>query len=910
VLAAPDIDYQWLIGARIRTDGICQRVFNSAGDLVAGKFIVPSFEQIQLLEASEKLWQTQPRMTVRGVLAAAQSNSLPAVAHLAGDVRQSEPDGSWLVDDGTGSFRLQVADGRQLKAGMHVQAFGRCSLATNDSFSLRGVVRRLGGDNGNGLEQLPLLSSVQQIKQMSREDASRGYPVKVRGIITFVWPDAGFFLQDANWSIDVRLNPAAASTVPRIGDYWEVEGNTFVEFAPNIRATHASRIGPGSLPDVVHPNWGQLTDGSLDAQYIEVQGIVSRVEKKSLFLLTWGGRIEVKLPELSTELLEHFEGALVRARGCLIPGRDIVTQQVKLGEFELRNASVAVDEPAPTDVFALPLKHAAGLLLFDAHASPIQRVKLTGTVLQQRDGIIYFLDENVGVRMMPKLAVILHPGTRIQVVGFPDLNGPSPLLRDAVVRAVGTGPLPKAVQLTGDLLENRFDATRVKLDGALMSRRTRGGDQILEMRSGTRIWLARLALTDDLLPPLVVGSELRLTGVYAAQGGGIHEAGGLPAAFELLLNGPADVAILKTPSWWTAGHALLVACGLLAVLLLAFGWISVLHRLVDQRTMELKQEVDDHKRTALELEEKTTMLTREIEERVRMEAEVEHGHKQLLTTSRLAGMAEVATSVLHNVGNVMTNVNVLSAAIVEYVRNSKISSVARLAELLGRNRADLPRFFVEDERGRKLPEYCDRLATHLGDEQNLLLDKVRVLNENIQHINEIVEMQQNYAKVSGVRERLAPEEVVDAAIRMHGQSLERHAIKLTRDFKTVPVLTLDRHKVLQILFNLLENAKHACLQGNPPDKRVVVGLRENLYGFVEISVADNGIGIPRENLKRIFGQGFSTRKDGHGFGLHSSILAAQDMGGGLTASSDGTGQGARFMLEIPVAPPPEKKSKL
>jgi C4-dicarboxylate-specific signal transduction histidine kinase len=298
------------------------------------------------------------------------------------------------------------------------------------------------------------------------------------------------------------------------------------------------------------------------------------------------------------------------------------------------------------------------------------------------------------------------------------------------------------------------------------------------------------------------------------------------------------------------------------------------------------------------------MLTREIEERVRMEAEVERGHKQLLVTSRLAGMAEVATSVLHNVGNVMTGVNVLGSSIVEHVRNSRIPSLARLGELLSANRNELLPFLTEDERGRKLPDYVQKLGSHLAEEQSVLLEKVKVLNESIHHINEIVAMQQDYAKVSGVWETLSPEDVVQDALRMHGESLKRHGIALETRFASLPVITVDRHKVLQILFNLLENAKHAVLQQNPPDKKIVVTLEPAPGDMIRITVVDNGMGIPPENLTRIFGQGFSTRKDGHGFGLHSSVLAAQDLGGKLTAHSDGPGRGATFYLEIPMHPKP------
>jgi len=172
-------------------------------------------------------------------------------------------------------------------------------------------------------------------------------------------------------------------------------------------------------------------------------------------------------------------------------------------------------------------------------------------------------------------------------------------------------------------------------------------------------------------------------------------------------------------------------------------------------------------------------------------------------------------------------------------------------------------------------------------------------------------MQQNFAKVSAMLETLPPEEVAEDALRMHGESLKRHDIQLVRDFEKIPPVTMDRHQVLQILFNLLENAKYACLQDGAPGKRIVMSLKRTATGFVRLTVSDNGMGIPPENLTRIFRQGFSTRKDGHGFGLHSSILAAQDMGGTLSAQSEGQGKGASFMLEIPLVlhrEPPSKRN--
>lgn len=161
-------------------------------------------------------------------------------------------------------------------------------------------------------------------------------------------------------------------------------------------------------------------------------------------------------------------------------------------------------------------------------------------------------------------------------------------------------------------------------------------------------------------------------------------------------------------------------------------------------------------------------------------------------------------------------------------------------------------------------------------------------------------MQQSYAKMAGVWEILPVSEIVEDALKMCSEAFARHEIQVTRDYETLPPGTFDRHKVLQIIFNLLDNAKNACEDLQPPVKRITVKIRRHENSRVQVEVSDNGAGIRPENLSQIFTQGFSTREEGHGFGLHSSILAAQDMGGSLTAHSGGPGRGASFILELPL----------
>jgi signal transduction histidine kinase len=161
-------------------------------------------------------------------------------------------------------------------------------------------------------------------------------------------------------------------------------------------------------------------------------------------------------------------------------------------------------------------------------------------------------------------------------------------------------------------------------------------------------------------------------------------------------------------------------------------------------------------------------------------------------------------------------------------------------------------------------------------------------------------MQQSYAKVSGVREIISVPELVEDALRMNVGALDHHGVKLVREFEEVPSVNIDKHKVLQVLVNLIRNAKHACQDSARTDKQLTVRVAGG-DGRIKVSISDNGIGIPPENLTRIFNHGFTTRKEGHGFGLHSGALAAKQMGGDLIAHSDGTGQGATFTLELPCS---------
>jgi C4-dicarboxylate-specific signal transduction histidine kinase len=289
----------------------------------------------------------------------------------------------------------------------------------------------------------------------------------------------------------------------------------------------------------------------------------------------------------------------------------------------------------------------------------------------------------------------------------------------------------------------------------------------------------------------------------------------------------------------------------------------------------------------------------EIQERKNTEAKLEETHKQLVDTSRRAGMAEVATGVLHNVGNVLNSVNISCAVISDKISGSRVGNVIKTADLLKQHGKDLANFLTTDPAGQKLPDYLGKLGEKLTEDHGAVLGEIELLNENIEHIKEVIAVQQDHAHARGIREILSVKDMVEDALRMNSMSMNRHHVEVIREYEEVPPVNLEKHKVLQILVNIVNNAKHALTDSEREDKHIIVRIARN-DGHIDVSVRDNGIGIPAENLTRIFTHGFTTKKNGHGFGLHSGVLAAKEIGGQLKAHSEGQGRGATFTLELPL----------
>ncbi|MCA9757968.1 MAG: PAS domain-containing protein [Candidatus Eisenbacteria bacterium] len=307
---------------------------------------------------------------------------------------------------------------------------------------------------------------------------------------------------------------------------------------------------------------------------------------------------------------------------------------------------------------------------------------------------------------------------------------------------------------------------------------------------------------------------------------------------------------------------------------------------------------------------RTVGTVSDVTARKEAEQQLAAAQDELLESARGAGMAEIATSVLHNVGNVLNAATTSASVLAHTVTQSRLSSLRRLAEVVREREGDFADYVAKDPQGQKLPGFLVSLTDVLSAEHERLELEVERLAKSHEHIKEIIALQQNYAGISGATEDLHPRSLIDDALQLVGGSFERHHIDVTIEADAeVPRVRVETHLALQILVNLLKNARDAIkeLHSQAPDlvtterPAVAIAIRQKSEGYVTIEVTDSGIGIEPNLMDRIFAYGFTTKREGHGFGLHGAANAAREMGGSLEATSGGRGKGATFIYTLPVA---------
>ena len=311
----------------------------------------------------------------------------------------------------------------------------------------------------------------------------------------------------------------------------------------------------------------------------------------------------------------------------------------------------------------------------------------------------------------------------------------------------------------------------------------------------------------------------------------------------------------------------------------------------------ISTDITDRKKAERALQQANEQLEQRVAERTE---QLRAAHQELLEHARHAGMAEIANSILHNLGNALTGITVSSTVLRERIHTASIPSLGRAVRLLLEHREDgLGAFLTQDERGRHLPEYLDKLSARLTEEQKVMMEECSVLGSKIEHAINVIATQQNYARTRfRLREKVRVRELVEDAIRLCAVGEQADPL-VVREFDEEEPEFYERHVIVQILVNFISNAKKAVreLEGNERP-RITLTIRQDAEQTA-VAVSDNGIGFDQSVKARLFTHGFTTRAQGHGFGLHSSALSAQSLGGRIDAYSAGLGQGARFELILP-----------
>ena len=877
------------------------------GKLTAVNLWVPSLADVKVIGSLD----TDPRFDapVGGTTSINDGTPRDLMVHVRGVVRNHEA-GKWLtVWDAAGQVIVQCKQTLTLRHGETVDVIGHPFVLGVQQCLREGLYRPSYASNKFELSDIPEsapLKLAEQVRDLSREQAARHREVKLRGVVTWVHDQTPFaYIEDASSGIRVMNPKWVGVDANKVGALVEVQGEVAEgDFVPVLTNAVLTRSGYWIVEEGRPITLEEALTGVEDGRWVGMRGYVRNVKTENGFthleLSTSSGEFEAITPESST--FDSLKGSIIRIQGVCSMTSNSRHQLTGVQIWVPERRFIVVEEPAPDDFFEAPLRSPGNLRRFSLENSLTQRVRTSGTVVMHVPGrYLYVQDGNDSVFALSQQTNALQPGDRVEVVGFPGNRGQRFLLREAVYRRISSGTEPTPMVLPSVHTVNLdLEGILATAEGTVLNLVEKDGQSRVLVQSGDSTFEASLDLADgdrlDEEQALRIGSRVAVTGVYEVQ----NDESGKSRAFLLRLRTWGDVRVLALPPWWTLARLGWALFAVIAVSLIALSWGALISRknaLLRHAQAELQSAND---RLEQRVEERTSELREQVAAKERARTELARAQERLILTSRQAGMAEVATGVLHNVGNVLNSVNVSAALLAERLRNCRVESVGKTAALLQQEPERLAQFLTDDPRGKTLPGYLEKLNGVLARDKKEMLDEVESLTKNIDHIKVIVAMQQSYAKVGGVLEDVDPRELIEDAIQINAASLERHKIQVVREFGAAPAVSVDRHKVLQILVNLISNAKHALREKNS-GALLTIGIQPAGLRRVRLTVADNGMGIAPENLSRIFSQGFTTRKDGHGFGLHSGANAARELGGALSVKSDGVGCGATFVLELPAA---------
>lgn len=611
---------RYLLGSQVLIHGICPDTSDIEGHRQVDTLVVPNWKNVQVLDVKPDFWSVAKMMKIGDCQRMSGQHAFDMVC-IRGKLRPGMdgqlPD---LVDD-TGSIPVELLNAFPTQSVGEVECLGIRSQNGSTSLLRKVVWRELssGIENNNETNNLPILTSAAQVQELSREEAQRGYQAKLEGVVTWVAEDQGWIvLNDSTRGVSVVGLDVHSwiGDAPRVGEKLEIQGTCFpAYFAPIVALNKVKRLGMDRLPAPMHPTWQQLIGGSVDAQYIELSGLVTASQDENhMTLLMPDGKMEIEFYPTPASPLTNFINSVVTIRGVAFANWNIATHMVTPDRpLRFGSATISMDTLPPSDPFDAEKIRAREMMQFDVRRNTFQRVKVSGQFLCDRDGTCYMTDDGFGWRLEPVHQADFKPGDTVEAVGLVELGGPSPILREAIARTTGHLPLPSAQPLVLGETNATDDSSLVWLKGVLLSDKRNGLERELGLQTGLRNFVARLPAGNESAVTWPIGSLLKLTGVISDLGSSPPERQNVNS-FELLLSSPADVELVARPPWWTLNR-LLTAVALLATgLALTFIWVSLLRRQVERRTIQLKREISERQKAEQEraIEQERSRIARDL----------------------------------------------------------------------------------------------------------------------------------------------------------------------------------------------------------------------------------------------------------------------------------------------------------
>jgi len=445
---------------------------------------------------------------------------------------------------------------------------------------------------------LPVLTRTQQVRELSAPQANRGYPVRLRGVVTFV-DDFSLFVQDSSAGIFVDVSGLARQV--SAGQLIELEGVTECpDFAPQIGKAHVQVVGTAPMPQAKRLDFDKLAASEEDSQWAEVEGVVHAVVRdevpvppavdvsRALQVAISGGELLAWVPWMSEAQAAQLVDSRVRLRGVAGAIFNKSNEWVGARLYVPALAQLEVLERPPADTFAIPPTSISSILRFNPTGSSGHRVRIEGVVTLGRPGKELFVQDSTGnIGILTRQTTPVAVGQRVTVVGFPAIGEYTHILDHGILRNLeGSATLATQAVTAQQAAGGDYNAALVKIDGYLIGRSRERAEQVLTLQSGPVTFEASLEGAQDALDFLREGSHLQLAGICVTQADETHVA----RAFRILLSSPAGIVILSQPSWWTLNRLLMLVAFMAALILGIVIWAGLLRRRVEDQSTTLDRE--------------------------------------------------------------------------------------------------------------------------------------------------------------------------------------------------------------------------------------------------------------------------------------------------------------------------------